>query len=112
LGPKRGATLNVAVMDMWERLRKSKENHADHADIVYDKFHVLTHLGKALDSVRQSEYRRVAEQDRSFIKGQKWTLLSARAHLNLKGRQALKKLLAANRRISTAYVLKESFGSL
>ena len=30
----------------------------------------------------------------------------------MEGRQALKKLLAANRRLSTAYLLKESFGQL
>ena len=32
--------------------------------------------------------------------------------LTLEGRQALKKLLAANRRLNTAYLLKESFGQL
>ena len=44
--------------------------------------------------------------------GQRYTLLSARKNLTLEGRQALKKLLAANRRLNTAYLLKESFGQL
>ena len=52
------------------------------------------------------------EKDRSFIKGQKYTLLSRKKNLTLAGRQALKKLLDANKRLHTAYLLKESFGQL
>lgn len=70
------------------------------------------HLGEALDKVRKSEYKRLAGRDRSFIKGQKYTLLSHRENLTLEGRKALEKLLAANRRLNKAYLLKESFGQL
>jgi transposase len=80
--------------------------------ILYDKFHIMRHLGDALDEVRKSEYRRLSGRDRSYIKGQKYTLLSRRENLSLKGRQALKKVLAANKRLNTAYVLRESFGQL
>ena len=51
-------------------------------------------------------------QDRSYIKGQKYTLLSRRENLTLKGHQALKKVLMANKRLNTAYLLRESFGQL
>ena len=39
-------------------------------------------------------------------------MLSNKENLDLEGRQALKKLLAANRRLNTAYLLKETFGQL
>src|SRR5262249_60396019 len=39
-------------------------------------------------------------------------LLSRRENLSLDGKKALKVLLAANKRLNTAYVLKESFGQL
>jgi transposase len=45
------------------------------------------------------------------IKGQRYTLLSNRENLTMDGRQALKKLLAANKRLNTAYLLKESFAT-
>ena len=48
----------------------------------------------------------------SYIKGQRYTLLTRRENLSLDGRRALKKLLHANRRLNTAYVLKEQFGQL
>lgn len=112
LEPKKSAKIELAVMDMWRAFEKSTMKNAPKAAILYDKFHVIRHLGKALDTIRKQEYRRLAGKDRSFIKGQKYTLLSNRENLSLDGRRALKKLLKANRRLNTAYLLKESFGQL
>ena len=79
---------------------------------MYDKFYVLRHLGKALDTLRKQEYRRLAEKDRSFIKGQKYTLLSRKANLTLEGRRAFNKLRGSDKRPHRAYLLKEAFGQL
>ena len=112
LGEKRPKRIRLAVMDMWKAFYNATEAAAPQAAILFDKFHVMRHLGKALDQVRKAEYARLAGRDRKFIKGQKYTLLSHRENLSLEGRQALKTLLAANKRLNTAYVLKESFGQL
>lgn len=114
LGPKKSKRIRLAVMDMWKAFRKStrKPDHAPNAAILFDKFHVLRHLGEALDKVRKSEYARLSGKERTYIKGQKYTLLSNRANLTLDGRRALKKLLSANKRLSTAYLLRESFSQL
>lgn len=112
LGPKQAQKLRLAVMDMWKPFRQSTHTHAPQAAILFDKFHVLRHLGAALDRVRKQEYQRLSGRDRTFIKGQKYARLSHRENLTLTARQGLKKLLAANRRLNTAYVLKESFGQL
>jgi transposase len=58
------------------------------------------------------QYTRLQGRQRRYIKGQKYTLLSRRENLTLDGKKALKTLLAANKRLNTAYVLKESFGQL
>jgi len=114
LGPRKCHQIRLAVMDMWKPFRTStlKAQHAPQASILFDKFHVMSHLGEALDTVRKREYARLADKDRRFIKGQKYTLLTRWDNLTLKGRQSLKLLLQANRRLNTAYVLKESFGQL
>ncbi|OGP23553.1 MAG: hypothetical protein A2X93_09295 [Deltaproteobacteria bacterium GWC2_56_8] len=112
IGPDTSKGIQLAVMDMWKAFRKSTHNHAPNAQIVFDKFHVLRHLSDALDKVRRSEYKRVNEKERRFIKGQRYTLLSNRANLNLEGRRALRLLLKANSRLHKAYLLKESFGAL
>src|SRR4029077_3757761 len=80
--------------------------------ILYDKFHILTHLGAAMDKVRKKEYARLSGADRRFVKGQRYTLLSHWGNLTDDGRTALKQLLKANRRLNKAYLLKESFGQL
>jgi transposase len=112
LGKKKSARIRLAVMDMWKPFRNATIAHAPQAAILFDKFHIMRHLGEALDKVRKSEYARLSERDRRFIKGQKYTLLSHRENLTLEGRQSLKALLAANKRLNTAYLLKESFGQL
>ena len=99
-------------MDMWKPFRTATASHAPEAAILFDKFHIMRHLGEALDQVRKSEYARLTGPKRRFIKGQKYTLLSNRENLNLEGRRALKELLRANRRLHVAYLLKESFGQL
>lgn len=114
LGPKKCRKIRLAVMDMWKPFSTSlkKEGHAPNAVILFDKFHVIKHLGEALDEVRRSEYQRLSGKDRSFIKGQRYTLLSNAENLTKKGRAGLRKLLAANKRLNTAYLLKESFDRL
>ena len=112
LGEKKSRRIKLALMDMWKPFRNATRTHAPQAAILFDKFHVMRHLGEALDKVRKAEYARLSGKDRRFIKGQKYTLLSSRENLTLEGRQALKTLLAANRRLNKAYLLKESFGQL
>lgn len=104
-------------VDMGKPFRAStlKAEHAPNAAILLDKFHVLRHLGAALDTVRKTEYARLTGltgKSRCFIKGQTYTLLSHRENLTTDGRRSLKLLLKANKRLSTAYLLKEEFGQL
>jgi transposase len=112
LGKKKSARIRLAVMDVWKPFRVTTAAHAPKAAILFDNFHVMRHLGEALDTVRKSEYARLSGRDRRYIKGQKYTLLSRRENLTLDGKKALKALLAANKRLNTAYLLKESFGQL
>jgi transposase len=112
LGAKSCAGLRLGVMDMWKAFSSSTKRNAPQAAILYDKFHVMRHLGEALDKVRKSEYARLSGKDRRFIKGQKYTLLSNRENLTSTGRASLRLLLKANKRLNTAYLLKEAFGQL
>ncbi len=112
LGPKKAAGIKLAVMDMWRAFEKSTTNNAPRAAILYDKFHIMRQLGVALDEVRKAEYKRLSKKDRAYIRGHKYTLLTRQENLSLDGRKALKKLLEANKRLNTAYLLKESFSQL
>jgi transposase len=114
LGPVKSKEIRLAVMDMWKAFRSStlKPQNAPQAAILYDKFHVLRHLQDALDKVRRREYARLSGPGRSFIKGQRFALLSRWRNLSLLGRRGLRLLFHANKRLYTAYLLKESFEQL
>ena len=111
LGARKSASIKIVVMDTWRAFHNSTTRNVPRARNIFDKFHIISHLGEALDEVRRSEYRRLTGKSRSFIKGQRYTLLSNPENLTLEGRRSLKKLLKANRRLNTAYLLKESFGA-
>lgn len=112
LGEKKSRGICLAVINVWKPYRNATTARAPQAAVLFDKFHILRHLGEALKQVRKAEYARLTGKDRRFIKGQKYTLLSHRENLTLEGRRSLKLLLAANKRLNTAYLLKESFGQL
>jgi transposase len=62
LGPKKCGRIRLAVMDMWSAFRAStlQVGNAPQATILYDKFHILKHLGEAMDKFRKREYRRLS----------------------------------------------------
>jgi len=112
LGKENADKIRLAVMDMWKPFRLSTRSHAPQAAILFDKFHILRHLGEALDKIRKAEYGRLAGPQRKFIKGQKYVLLSHKENLTTEGRKSLQLLLKANKRLNTAYILRESFDQL
>jgi transposase len=114
LGPEKSGQIRLVVMDMWKAFRASTlaPGHAPQATIIYDKFHILRHLGEAMDRVRKQEYARLTGDDRGYLKGQKFVLLSNWDNLTRDKRRALDELFAVNRRLCKAYLLKESFGQL
>lgn len=110
--PRQLKGIRLAVMDMWKAFENSTMHNVPCAAILYDKFHVIRHLNDALDEVRRKEYRRVNKEEKKFIKGQRYNLLSAMENLTVDGRQSLNMLLKANKRLEVAHMLKESFSQL
>ncbi len=100
LGPRKSGKIKLAVMDMWKPFRTVAKDKAPQAAILFDKFHIMRHLGEALDKVRKAEYARLRGRDRRFIKGQKYTLLPHHDNLTLDGKRSLALLLAANKRLN------------
>ena len=67
LGEKKSNGIRLAVMDMWKPFRNATRQHAPQAAILFDKFHIMRHLGEALDTVRKAEYaRRTTTHGRPF----------------------------------------------
>jgi len=46
LGARKSAHIQLAVIDMWKPIRLATQAHAPQAAILFDKFHVMRHLGE------------------------------------------------------------------
>ena len=97
---------------MGKPFRPAPHARAPQAALLFDKFPVMRQLGAALVQVRKSEYARRTGKERRYSKDQKYTRLSRRENLTLEGKRALKTWRAANKRLNTASLLKESFRQL
>ena len=104
--------ITAACVDMWEPFTASILSWVPGCRIVYDKFHVMQHAGKAVDEVRRAEFFRKGGQMRGVVKGKRWLLLSRWINLDSKKRQLLNELFRLNRRMMKAYLLKESLDRL
>jgi transposase len=106
------SALRAACVDMWEPYTASILGWAPKCQIVYDKFHVMQHAGKAVDEVRRAEFFRKGGRHRGLVKGKRWLLLSRWVNLSDEKRQLLNELFRLNRRMMKAYLMKESLDRL
>jgi len=112
LEPQKRQGIRLVLMNLQKAFYNSAKKNIPQAALLYDKFHVITHLNQALDKVRKREYKRLSAIGLDLIKGREYLLLSPRANLNNDGKKNLHTLLLANKRLNAACVLKESFSQL
>jgi len=112
LSPAQTKKIKAAGIDRSGAYKAVIEQYAPHAQIVFDKFHIVSNLNVAIDKVRRSEWRNASREDKRFIKGQRFNLLR-NAH-NLKDHQcdSLAQLFEANKALFEAYLLKDAFATL
>jgi transposase len=108
----RRRVVRAVCVDMWEPFAQRLRVHLPHARIVYDKFHVLRHVNQALDETRRAEFFRHGGDARAILRGKRWLLLRSWGNLERAERQQLGELLALNRRLAKAYLLKEQLAHL
>jgi transposase len=93
LAKSKARRVRLAVMDMWKPFRSSTTRRAPYAALLFDKSHVLRHLGEALDKLRRHEYARPSGKGLAFIKGKKYALFAHPHNLEGSARKNLKRLV-------------------
>ncbi len=70
--------VKVVAMDMWEAYIGATKVHVPEADgkIVFDKFHVVQYMTKAVDKVRKAENAELDGQGFDWLKNTKWLWLA------------------------------------
>lgn len=116
LGDEGCRGIKAVGMDMSLAFEEEVRARCPQAVVVYDLFHVVSKYGRdVIDRVRIDEANRLRgdKRAREVVKGARWLLLRNRE--NLKDRQErvrLKELLAANRALFVAYLLKDDLKHL
>lgn len=109
-GKERTAHLRFICSDMWKPYLRIVADVAGQAMHILDRFHVMTHFGKAVDKVRATEARELkAKGQEPVLTGSRWCLLKRPEHLTEKQSIKLNELLAINLKTVRAYLLKEDF---
>jgi hypothetical protein len=84
MGTRRCHTLRVVCMDMWAPYAALVREHAAHAQILFDRFHIVKHLHEAVEEVRRSEMRRLSLKEKGGVQAQ--PLVAAEESLESHGR--------------------------
>ena len=110
LGPERSAALRFICSDMWKPYLRVVAKKAGQAIHILDRFHIMSHLSKAIDEVRAQEARALKAQGRApILTHTRWLLLKRPEHLTDPQEERLAELLRHNLKAVRAYLLKEDF---
>jgi transposase len=104
----REAIEGVAV-DMWAAFVNSTEKHVPEADIVHDRFHIVKHLGEAVDQVRRAEHKTLRQEGDERLTGSRYLWLTNEENLSEARAATFENLKAANLKTSRAWALREMF---
>ena len=109
LGPRRGRSIQVVCCDMWAIYIEAVEARLPWATLVFDRFHVVQHLNRAVDEVRRQTWRQLRGEERIAFKKTRWLWLKNPWNLRSLERRRLSALCRINQPIVRAYYLKEAF---
>lgn len=106
LGPKRAKKIRVVVADLG--YQRAIREHLPQAVYLLDRFHVVQWVNDALSRLRRRIFGGApSDTTGQELKVKKWLLLSGRENLEHRHKLRLSRLLAMNRPLYKAYVLKE-----
>lgn len=112
--PSELARVEKVAMDMWAPYISSTRKALPFADekIVFDKFHILKHLGDAVDKVRRREHRDLRADDDHRLAKTKYLWLTHPDRLEGEARARIDSLKRGSLRTARAYRYKEHASKL
>lgn len=98
------------ALDMWDPYVSSVRKHLSDAELkmVFDKYHIASHLGEAVDLVRRQENKVLAEQGDNRLVGTKYLWLRNPGNFTDAAWDSFVSLRLSNLKTARAWALKES----
>jgi transposase len=110
------STIQAVCMDRTGHFRDVVREYLPHADVVFDKFHIIANYNTTIDAVRREAWHDAEKKDKSFFKGQRYKLcyklFARKGTLKPKQQVDLDALLAANAPLSEVYVLGDQLRTI
>lgn len=108
------AGIEAVAMDMWDPYIAATRAHVPEAasKIVFDRYHVMTHLLKAVDAVRKAEHRALSAAGDSPLSGTKYLWLYSEENLPEHHEEWFDVLRLLDLKTGRAWALKESLRHL
>ena len=108
--PKKQRDGAIAVsMDMWEAFINSTRDNVKQADIVHDKFHIVSKLCDAVNDVRKKEHAMLLEENVETLKGTNFLWLKNPERMTDNQKERFKALKKDQLSVGRAWNLKELF---
>lgn len=110
LSDEQKTKIKIISMDMWEAYINAVKKHIPEADmkIVFDKFHIAQHLGKAVDKVRREENKILISKGREDLKGTKYHWLTNPKNMSDEKWKEFNFLRNSNLKTARAWAMKET----
>lgn len=106
--------IEAIAMDMWEPYQTVVRAHVPDVEgkIVFDKFHVMQHVGDAVDHVRKQEHKALSAEGDLTLTGSQYAWLKNPKHFSRKAWRAFAALRESTLKSARAWALKESLRRL
>ena len=112
LTPEQIKKVQAVGMDRAGAYKAVVSKWAPDAAIVFDKFHLIANYNHAIDEVRRSEWRKADDENKKFIKGQRYNLFRNPENLKPENKSSLKALFKFNEPLLKSYLLKDTLKTL
>jgi transposase len=114
LTKKQLAGIQGVAMDMWDPFIAATVEHVPNGrdKIVFDRYHIMAHMNKAVDQVRRGEHRRLQEDGDDTLKGTKYLWLFAEENLPEKKAEDFEWLRTLHLKTGRAWAIKETLRHL
>jgi len=105
--PEQLDNIRTISMDMWQPYLNAAEECCAQAEIVHDKFHLVSYLNKGIDQVRRREVKQ-----NPALKGSRYSLLKNEVNMTVNQRELFEQIKASNFQVSQVWHIRENFKEL
>lgn len=104
---KKAKKLKAVAMDMSRSYFSAVTEHLPHVDIVFDRYHIMALMSKAIETLRREQQRTLNDNDKKALKGCCFLLLHNYKSLPSNRQVKLDALLKINKPLFAIHSMKE-----